>query len=65
MQILQSVVQGEPMGSTVSIASIDSASAIVEWAAPAAAVLERDGQVTLHLMRTGNLDIQVLVKYVD
>ncbi|KAK7113072.1 sodium/calcium exchanger 1-like [Littorina saxatilis] len=60
--ILNHLLQGEEMGSAVSVMSAGGERAVIQWASSASAVLEKDGEVSLILMRTGNLDNRVLVR---
>ncbi|KAK3760699.1 hypothetical protein RRG08_010672 [Elysia crispata] len=62
--ILESLEQGEDVGSTVSLGIVPGGGykAVVEWAAGSTAVLESDGRAKLVLMRHGNTDVRVIVR---
>ncbi|KAL8609363.1 hypothetical protein ACOMHN_008157 [Nucella lapillus] len=61
-EILNSLMNGENVGSNLSLLSECGQNAMVQWAASSSAVLEQEGSVSLTVMRTGNTSNRVLIR---
>ena len=64
-QILKSIEKGENVtSSTISLGIVPQGGnkAVFEWAAAQTAVIERDGQARLSIIRHGNINIRAFVK---